>query len=64
MIDLFAGCGGLTEGFKETGKYETIASVEWDKDAVSTLKNRLKTKWKYKNIEKIVLYNICHTEEK
>ena len=54
MIDLFAGCGGLTEGFEQTGKYETIASVEWDKDAVSTLKNRLKYKWKCKYASKYI----------
>ncbi len=29
MIDLFAGCGGLTEGFMQTGKYKTLAAVDW-----------------------------------
>ena len=55
-IDLFAGCGGLTDGFEQTGKYNPCAFVEWDKSAVNTLKNRLKTKWKIKNIEEKVLY--------
>ena len=30
-IDLFAGCGGLMDGFEQTGKYETLATVEWEK---------------------------------
>ena len=29
LVDLFAGCGGLTEGFLQTGYYEEIAAVEW-----------------------------------
>lgn len=27
MIDLFAGCGGLEDGFLQTGKYIDIAAV-------------------------------------
>ena len=48
MIDLFAGCGGLTEGFMDTKCYSEIAAVEWLKPQVDTLRNRLKTKWKEK----------------
>jgi DNA (cytosine-5)-methyltransferase 1 len=55
-IDLFAGCGGLTDGFEQTNKYEPFAFVEWDKNAVTTLKNRLKTKWQIKNIDDKVLH--------
>ncbi|MBQ5368920.1 MAG: DNA cytosine methyltransferase, partial [Peptococcaceae bacterium] len=29
-IDLFAGCGGLMDGFEQSGHYETIAAVEWE----------------------------------
>ena len=29
MVDLFAGCGGLTDGFMQTGYYDDIAAVEW-----------------------------------
>ena len=55
-IDLFAGCGGLTDGFEQTNKYEPFAFVEWDKNAVNTLKHRLKTKWNIKNIDDKVLH--------
>lgn len=36
LIDLFAGCGGMTSGFMATGQFEPIASVEWDLAAAST----------------------------
>jgi len=55
-IDLFAGCGGLTDGFEQTGKYNPCVFVEWNKNAIDTLKNRLKTKWEIDNIEDKVLH--------
>ena len=45
MIDLFAGCGGLEDGFLQTGNYEDIAAVEWLRPQVNTLIHRLETKW-------------------
>ena len=28
-IDLFVGCGGLSEGFEQSRKYKMIGAVEW-----------------------------------
>jgi len=36
VIDLFAGCGGMTRGFVDTGLFEPVLAVEWDRDAAST----------------------------
>ncbi|MEO3932303.1 DNA cytosine methyltransferase [Micrococcaceae bacterium Sec7.4] len=36
LIDLFAGAGGMTEGFKSTGRYETAVAVELDPYAAAT----------------------------
>lgn len=35
VIDLFAGCGGMTAGFQQGG-FEAIFAVEWDRAAAST----------------------------
>ena len=54
-IDLFAGCGGLTDGFEKTRKFKGLAHVEWDKPSSLTLLNRLKKKWRITDAETRVL---------
>jgi DNA (cytosine-5)-methyltransferase 1 len=63
-IDLFAGCGGLMDGFEQSRYYETIAAVEWENAPCRNLQARLKTKWKYKDTERIILrFDIQRTDE-
>lgn len=63
-IDLFAGCGGLCEGFEQAGIYNTLACVEWEKAPCANLEKHLKEKWKYIDAEKRVLrFDIQRTDE-
>jgi DNA (cytosine-5)-methyltransferase 1 len=36
VMDLFAGCGGMTFGFQSTGRFESVFAVEWDAAAAET----------------------------
>lgn len=36
LIDLFAGCGGMTRGFVDSRRFEPIFAVEMDRDAAAT----------------------------
>lgn len=36
LIDLFAGAGGLSNGFEQTGRFEAIGAVEINKEAIET----------------------------
>lgn len=56
FIDLFAGCGGLEDGFLQSGRYRDVAAVEWLKPQVATLRHRLKNKWKIKDADERVMH--------
>lgn len=63
-IDLFAGCGGLMDGFMQEGSYDTLACVEWEKSPSITLAKRLFTKWHHKNAqEEVIRFDIQRTDE-
>ncbi|MDO4511340.1 MAG: DNA cytosine methyltransferase, partial [Bacteroidales bacterium] len=66
FIDLFAGCGGLSEGFLQTGHYRPIAHVEWEKPMVDTLRHRLVNHWNHTEEEarrRVIQFDIQKTEE-
>ena len=63
-IDLFAGCGGLMDGFMQEGGFNTLACVEWENYPCQTIANRLEKKWHHKNAkEEVVRFDIQRTDE-
>lgn len=66
FIDLFAGCGGLSEGFLQTGRFKSLAHIEWEEPMVDTLRHRLVQKWGHSEEEannRVVLFDIQKTDE-
>ena len=64
MIDLFAGCGGLEDGFLQSGRFEDVAAVEWLQPQVKTLVNRLKTKWGISDAEdRVMCFDVQREDE-
>ena len=63
-IDLFVGCGGLSEGFEQSGKYKMLGAVEWESAPVKELRKHLKIKWNMVDAEERVLqFDIQRTKE-
>ena len=66
FIDLYAGCGGLSEGFLQSGGYEALAHVEWEMPMVKTLRKRLIQKCDHseaETIKKVIHFDIQKTDE-
>lgn len=66
FIDLFAGCGGLSEGFLASGHYVGLAHVEWERPMVQTLRRRLVEKWgcdEEEALRRVLMFDIQKSEE-
>ena len=66
VIDLFAGAGGLSEGFMQTDGYNFLSHVEWEKPMVDTLRNNLVKRWNYsdeKALQSVIRFDIQKTDE-
>jgi DNA (cytosine-5)-methyltransferase 1 len=63
-IELFAGAGGLLDGFEQTGSYNVLGAVEWLKPQVRTLIHRLETKYQMEDAsERVLHFDIQRTDE-
>ncbi|WP_051475663.1 DNA cytosine methyltransferase [Bacillus sp. J37] len=64
VIDIFAGCGGLSDGFKKGGSFNLLGAVEWETAPAKNLINRLESRWGYKDAkERVLIFDIQRTEE-
>jgi DNA (cytosine-5)-methyltransferase 1 len=66
FIDLFSGCGGLSEGFLMSNNFHGLAHVEWELPMVKTLRNRLEKKWNHSkedSLKRVIHFDIQKTEE-
>lgn len=63
-IELFAGCGGLLDGFEQSGHYDMLGAVEWEKMPCENLVRRLQDGWHMADADKKVLrFDIQRTDE-
>lgn len=65
FIDLFSGCGGLSEGFLNTGNFTGLAHIEWEKPMVETLRHRLKSKYKHSDedaLRRVIHFDLQKTD--
>lgn len=64
IIDLFAGCGGLLEGFEQTNMFHTVACVEWEKAPCLNLVKRMSEKWGYRDAsDRVLRFDMQRTKE-
>lgn len=63
-IELFAGVGGLLDGFEQSNHYNLLSAVEWLKPQCNTLINRLRSRYNILDADKRVLnFDIQRSDE-
>lgn len=64
FIDIFAGCGGLSEGFEQNPNYNMLAAVEWEKPQVNNLRNHLQNNHGIEDAnERVIHFDVQRTDE-
>lgn len=64
IIDLFCGCGGLLEGFLQSGRYNALGSVDWELAPCENLRAHLNQKWGYTDANnEVIRFDIQRTSE-
>ncbi len=64
VVELFAGCGGLSEGFHSAEIYDVLAYVEWEEKPCKTLTHRLEKKWNISDAKRrVIRFDMQRTEE-
>lgn len=62
-IDLFAGCGGLSEGFEQSGYYRMLANVEWESAPCMTLAERMRERGYRDANKRVIQFDVQRSEE-
>ena len=64
FIDVFAGCGGLSEGFEVNPNYRMLAAIEWEKAQVENLRNHLITNHGISDADqRVIRFDVQRTDE-
>lgn len=64
FIDIFAGCGGLSEGFEQNPNYNMLAGVEWERPQVINLRNHLRNNYGMEDAEeRVIRFDVQRTED-
>lgn len=59
LVDLFAGCGGMTLGFEQTGRFRSVFAVEWEKAAAETYRRNFGDHIVASQIEQVAEFPSC-----